>query len=131
MISQNSFYSLYKKISQKYSSNILGSNEVLLLCILFEMLHTIEFLSSSQITKLSRKDKQILLEPIANMYVRDYKFNTDILSAIIKNKNPYLITITDITSDIISFCNQAGSDKILPYSSGPALKKMNKIIESM
>jgi hypothetical protein len=91
----------------------------------------VEFLSSDQIRKLPKEDKWILLEPIANIYVRDYKFNTDILNIIIKNKNPHLNTLTDIISDIISFCNQAGSDRIIPHLFDSTLKKVNEVIESI
>lgn len=107
---------LYEKIIEKHSKETNVKKQTFL-CLLLETLHTIEFLLSDPIKKLSTEEKRQFLAQIATIYVREYKLHKGVITYIADNKDttPYLNIFDDITSHIIEYCNQAGPQNVLPH----------------
>ena len=130
----NDFRLIYKKITQKYSAD-LSPERSLFLCLLFDLLHTTEFLMSDSVKTLSENEKRNILVSFANVFVRDYVFNDEIVAPLKESHDPiilsYLDEFTDMVSSIIAFCNQAAPQEKLNDLLNYIPEKVEKILEKI
>ncbi len=130
----NNFYLIYKKIIEKYTAS-LSPERSLFLCLLFSLLHTTEFLTSDPIKALSEEEKRNILVSFANMYVRDYVFNDEIVAPLKESHDSVILShlneFTDMVSSIVAFCNQAAPQEKLKDLLNYIPEKVEKILEKI